>query len=109
MSIVIPTAINYWYSLEQDKNPATVRFKVWGNCGKCKIRIEKSLKIKGVKKGEWNMDTKILTVVFNPKLISIDQLHEKIASTGHDTTELYTDKKLFDKLPSCCKYIREGK
>lgn len=109
MSIVIPSIINYWYNLNRNRKTITTKFKVWGNCGKCKIRIEKSLKIKGVKKAEWNMDTKLLSVTFNPKQINITQIHEKILSTGHDTSEYFTETKLYKKLPACCKYIRDGK
>lgn len=104
---VIPSVINYLYELKRNKKEVTVKFKVWGNCGKCKARIEKCLKCKGVKKGIWDMDSRMLTVTFNPKIISLEQIHEKLGRAGHDTEELYTTEKLYDHLPKCCKYIRE--
>jgi mercuric ion binding protein len=104
---VIPSVIEYLHYLKKNKVYTTLKFKVWGNCGKCKTRIENALKVEGVKKAEWNMNTKMLTVTFKHKVISIEQIHENIASVGHDTEELYTRKKEFQKLPECCKYKRE--
>ncbi|MBI3519036.1 MAG: cation transporter [Bacteroidetes bacterium] len=104
---VIPSVVNYLYSLRKSGRDVTIEMKVWGNCGKCKARIEKAAKIKGVKKAKWDIDTKMLTVIFNPKLIKLEQIHENIASVGHDTEELYTKKNEYRKLPECCKYKRE--
>jgi periplasmic mercuric ion binding protein len=43
----------------QDKTDSV---KVYGNCEMCKTRIEKAAKIEGVKKGEWNEETKMLVL-----------------------------------------------
>lgn len=104
---VIPSVVNYLYSLRKSGRNVTVEMKVWGNCGKCKTRIEKAVKIKGVKKAEWDMDTKILTLTYSPKIISLEKIHEKIAIAGHDTEDIYAPKSKYIKLPDCCKYIRE--
>lgn len=104
---IIPFVIENLYYLEKKRTYTTVKFKVWGNCGKCKARIEKALKAKGVKKAKWNMDTKMLTTIYNPKIISLEQIHEKLALAGHDTEELYTTKEKYRILPECCKYTRE--
>ena len=42
---VIPSVINYLYSLNKKGRSVTVEMKVWGNCGKCKARIEKAVKL----------------------------------------------------------------
>ena len=107
MSGIIPAVIEELYQLNKKKGVEEVVFKVWGNCGKCKSRIEKALKVKGVKKAVWNMDTKRITVLFEPKKISLQKIHEMIASVGHDTDELYAHKKTFQSLPKCCKYTRD--
>lgn len=52
----------------------TKKFKVWGHGFKCKSRIENSLKVKGIEKAIWNGETKILTVMFNPEIVSLDQI-----------------------------------
>jgi copper chaperone CopZ len=91
----------------QSKNTQTETFKVWGNCGMCKKTIEKSLKTKGVSKAEWNMETKMMTVVFNPKKISLAQIHKKIASVGYDTELERASDDVYNKLHGCCKYERK--
>ena len=52
----------------------TKGFKVWGYSSKCKARIENSLKVNGIFKAAWNKDTQILTVTFNPTIVSLKQI-----------------------------------
>lgn len=104
---VIPSVVNYLYSLRKRGRDVTVEIKVWGNCGKCKTRIEKAAKIKGVKKVEWDMETKMLELTYNPKTVSLEKIHEKLALAGHDTENIYAPQAKYVKLPDCCKYIRE--
>jgi len=82
----------------------TVTFKVFGNCDMCKVRIEKSLKTSGVFKSSWDMKTQIITVVYDAKKITIDQIHEKISKAGYDTDKLKADAAAYGKLPKCCQY-----
>ena len=42
-----------------------ITFKVFGNCEMCKERIEKAAKGKGIVKANWDIDTKILTLLIN--------------------------------------------
>lgn len=104
---ITPFLIESLYYLKKNKTYTTVEFKVWGNCGKCKARIQNTLKVKGIKKAKWNIDTKMLTAIFNSKIISLEQIHEMLASVGHDTEKLYSTKKEYSNLPECCKYTRE--
>lgn len=84
----------------------TVEFKIYGNCGMCKTRIEKALKVDGVESSSWNKDTKMAKVVFNSDKISVDKLHQLVAEVGHDTEMVKAEDKTYDKLHSCCKYER---
>lgn len=52
----------------------TAKFKVWGYSINCKARIENSLKVNGIIKAKWNRKTKILTAIFNPKIVSLEQI-----------------------------------
>lgn len=104
---VIPSVVNYLYSLKRRGKSATIEMKVWGNCGKCKVRIEKSLKVKGVTKAKWDINTKMLTITYSPKVISLEKIQEKLALKGHDTEDLYAHKATYNRLPECCKYTRE--
>ena len=79
-------------------------FKVFGNCGQCKTRIEKALKIKEVKKVKWNKKTKMLKVAYLFPAIKIDSLQQRIAAVGHDTEKFNAPDSVYKKLPACCLY-----
>lgn len=85
----------------------TDTIKVWGNCGMCKKRIEKSIKSEFVAKADWDDETKLMIVTYNPDKISNDEIQKKIAAVGHDTEKYTADSKVYDKLPGCCLYERK--
>jgi len=82
----------------------TETIKVSGNCDQCKARIEKAAKIDGVTKAEWNKDSKVLTLVYNPAKVKSDDVQKKIAAAGHDTEKFKADDKAYNGLPGCCQY-----
>ena len=84
-------------------------FKVLGNCDMCKARIEKAAKIDGVNKAEWNKDTKVLTLVYNPSVVKRDDILSKVAAVGHDTDKFRASDEAYKNLPGCCKYERNSK
>jgi len=81
--------------------------KVWGNCEMCKARIEKAAKLDGVSKAEWDTQSKILLVTFDPAKTNMDEISKKIAAAGHDNSRAKADNKTYNSLPGCCKYERE--
>lgn len=83
-------------------------FKVSGNCGMCKTRIEKAAKINGVTSAEWSADTKVLTLQYDPQKVKLDDVHKKIAAAGHDTEKTRATDAAYNRLHSCCKYEREA-
>lgn len=87
-----------------------VMFKVYGNCGMCKSRIEKAAKsVEGVTTADWNKETKMIEVSFDSSKTAIDKVHKAIAKVGHDT-ELYKAKdEIYNALPACCLYDRVSK
>jgi periplasmic mercuric ion binding protein len=95
----------------QDQQTASTQkteaIKVWGNCNMCKARIEKAAKAEGVVKAEWNKDTKILNLVYNPSVISSDAIQKKIAAVGHDTEKYRADDQVYNSLDACCHYERK--
>jgi periplasmic mercuric ion binding protein len=82
----------------------TETIKVSGNCDMCKARIEKAAKVDGVSKAEWNKDSKMLAVTYDPAKTNVDAIGKKVAAAGHDTEKIKAETKVYDKLPSCCKY-----
>lgn len=87
----------------------TDTIKVYGECGMCKNRIQKALKLEGISAAEWDTDTKLLTVTYDPGKISNDDIQKKVTAVGHDTEKYKADDKIYDKLPGCCHYEREAK
>ena len=85
----------------------TESFKVWGNCEMCKARIEKAAKVDGVTKADWNSETMMLALVYNPSIVKVEDVQKKIAAAGHDTEKLKSDDKAYAKLPGCCQYERK--
>ena len=85
----------------------TETIKVFGNCDLCKTRIEKAAKLDGVSKAEWNKDTKVLTLVYDPSKMNSSDIQKKIAAAGHDTEKFKADNKAYGSLPKCCQYDRK--
>ena len=85
----------------------TEKIKVWGNCDFCKDRIEKAARIDGVSKAEWNKDTKVLTLAYNPSVVAGDDIQKKIAAVGHDTEKFKASDTVYKSLPGCCQYVRK--
>ena len=86
---------------------ASSTFKVWGNCEMCKETIEGSLKVDGITKADWNVETKEITVSYDDKKISLDQIQKNIASVGYDNEKYKGDEKAYGELPGCCQYDRK--
>ena len=93
--------------LAQDKSEfpfKSISFKVFGACEQCKDRIETTLKIKGVKNANWNVDTKQLALEYNPAVISLEKIENKIVAVGHDLVNKKAKNIIYKALPSCCHY-----
>lgn len=93
---------------EMEANLEHSNFKVNGNCGMCKERIEKAaLDIEGVYKAEWNDESKMLNVTFKKDKVKLSDIHKAIAKVGHDTEKERASDEVYETLHSCCKYDRE--
>ena len=82
----------------------TETIKVSGKCESCKARIEKTAKVDGVTKADWNIKTNMLTLVYNPMKVKSDDIQKKLAAVGHDTRKYKATDKAYAGLPGCCKY-----
>ena len=85
----------------------TEKVQVAGNCGMCETRIEKAAKgVEGVQAAEWDKETKMIEVTFNPDQTSGDKIQKAIAAVGHDTPLHKASDEVYECLPGCCKYDR---
>ena len=87
-------------------SPQTESFKVWGQCGMCKTRIEKTVKAEGATSATWDDKTQLLTVTFDPSKTGKEALSKKLAAVGHDTEKYKAPDDVYAKLPGCCHYER---
>lgn len=89
------------------QNKKTEQMEVAGNCGMCKTRIENAAKsLEGVSSAEWNKETKMLELAYDPARTDIHKIHMAIAKAGHDTRLHKARDEDYNQLPSCCKYER---
>lgn len=86
---------------------ATSTFKVWGNCEMCKETIEGSLTDEAIKSASWDVDTKMITISYDEKKITLDQLQQKIAAVGYDNIKYKGNDLAYGNLAACCQYERK--
>ena len=84
----------------------TSTVKVYGNCGMCEKTIEKAAWEKGVSQADWNKDTKMAVLTFDPAKTSEEALLKKIAAVGYDSDNFRASNEVYDNLHACCHYDR---
>ena len=83
-----------------------IKFLVNGNCTMCENRIETALNVNGVERADWDVSTKMCTVLFNSDQIKEDNIHRIIALAGHDTPKYKAEEIKYQDLKVCCQYKR---
>ena len=96
----------FLFSAANGFSQAVAEFKVAGNCGMCENRIETALDVKGVKSADWNVETKMVSVKYNPEKITEQELMKLVAAAGHDTEKAKADNVVYNNLHGCCQYPR---
>ena len=86
------------------KGTEQVQFKTSAVCDMCKARIEKSLAYeKGVQAAHLDVESKMLTVTYNPAKTTPGALRTAVQKTGYDADGATADARAYDRLPDCCK------
>jgi periplasmic mercuric ion binding protein len=93
-----------FFVLAQDAEIKTDSFKVEGNCNMCKKRIEAAAYGKGIKRAEWNRETKMLTVIYRSTKTSPEVFLKRVARAGHNSDSEKASENDYNKLPGCCQY-----
>lgn len=92
-------------STKKSSKDVHAMLKVQGNCETCKKRIEKAASgVAGVSSAVWDQKTKELHLNYSSEKTSVAAISKAIAKVGYDTEKDKADKKIYDALPSCCKY-----
>jgi len=84
----------------------TEAIPVSGNCGMCKLKIEKAAKDAGVKEASWDVDSKVLTVTYKSSSTNSAKIQQAVAAAGYDTRDVKTTEEAYGKLHGCCQYDR---
>jgi len=88
----------------QDRN-ARATIEVDGVCMMCKDRIEKAaIQTRGVKSAVWNVETHMLSLIYDERRTNLQTIEESIAAVGHDTKNVKATDEVYENLHHCCKY-----
>ena len=91
-------------SAQELKKVEEVQIQTSAKCGDCEERIEGALNyLKGVVFAELDNETKMVTVRYKTKKVSLDQMKAEIAAAGYDADDVKGDEAAIEKLPACCK------
>lgn len=82
----------------------TISFKVFGVCEMCRKRIEAAALGKGVAKAQWDVETKMLSLTYNPNKTEPAKVSARIAAAGHDTHDRQAKSGVYNNLPACCRF-----
>jgi copper chaperone CopZ len=93
----------------QIKNAKTESVKIYGNCGMCETTIEKAGNVKKIAQVDWNKDTKMATLTYDPSKTNQDEILKRIALAGYDSEKFLAPDDVYAKLPECCQYDRVKK
>jgi Heavy-metal-associated domain len=89
---------------EKEPKTITVRFGVASVCGACEQTIEKAMDAKGIVAADYNLETKILEVIYRPSKIKEADLHRLLNEVGYDTDLSKATDEQYSKVHHCCKY-----
>lgn len=104
LSVVMMFVMSATTLKAQDATTAELKIKTSAVCDMCKETMEKHIAFeKGVKKSSLDVDSKILTVTYNPTKITPDQIRKAVAKSGYDADDVKADPKAYKKLDACCK------
>ncbi|MBX3165409.1 MAG: heavy-metal-associated domain-containing protein [Bacteroidetes bacterium] len=101
LSVFLLVSLN---SFSQDNTIKTETLAVKGNCEECKKRIENAADIKGVKLAEWDENKQMLTVTYQSAKVTMEQIEQAVAKSGHDAGSKKASDAGYKKLPKCCQY-----
>ena len=91
-------------SFAHGQNVAEVQIKTSAECGSCKERIEEKLNYTaGIKFAELDVRSKVLTVKYSKKKLSLDDIKKIVSEIGYDADEVKAIPASVEALPTCCK------
>lgn len=93
----------------QIKNAVSETIKIYGNCEMCEKTIENSGNVVKIAQVDWDKDTKMAMLTYDPNKTNRDEILKRIALAGYDSDFFLAPDDVYAKLPSCCHYERAAK
>jgi len=88
----------------QKEQTVTIKTNASLNCDKCANRFKENVPFfKGVSTYTYDKATGVLTINYNDKKTSPDQLRQQISKLGYNADNVPADAAAREKLPACCK------
>jgi mercuric ion binding protein len=88
----------------KNQNLAEIKIKTSAVCDMCKTTLEKAMAYeKGVKESSLDVNSKILTVKYNPQKTTPEKIKKAVTQAGYDADGMPADPKSYDNLNACCK------
>jgi hypothetical protein len=106
LNVILFSLLFTFFSTTINAQTKSATFKVAGECGMCKKKIETAAKTAGASYASWNETSKALTVKYTSKSSNEAKIQESIAAVGYDTPKYKATDEAYEKLHECCKYER---
>ncbi|MDR1757869.1 MAG: cation transporter [Bacteroidales bacterium] len=88
----------------QQKNKETIVIQTNGVCEMCEKRFMDNVPyFKGVTDCKYEASTSKLTVIYQPKKTTVEQIRQGISKLGYDADTVKADQTARAKLPACCR------
>ncbi len=107
--LLIASLMMMAFSFSISAQTTTESFKVLGECGMCKNKIESAAKKAGASVANWDVESKELKVTYNSTSSNAAKIQKNIAKVGYDTKAYKASEEDYQKLHECCKYDRTAK
>ena len=72
-----------------------------------KKTIETTVNKRGVAKGKWDVETKILALTIDSTKTNADEVLKRVADAGYDSEKFKAPDEAYAKLHKCCQYERK--
>jgi periplasmic mercuric ion binding protein len=88
----------------QESKYKEIEIKTTAQCGMCKERIEEAVNdLDGIQKADLDVETKVLTVNYDPEEVDSEDIRKAVTRVGYDADDNKASKRAYKKLPKCCQ------
>src|SRR5690554_3401959 len=102
-SVLIVLLVFFGFNMSAQNKNARAAFEVDGVCTMCKERIEKAaVRTKGVKSAIWDVNSHMISVIYDERKTDLNKIKQKIADVGHDTQQIKASDEAYNNIHECC-------